>query len=329
MRAKINLPENIKSALDDGAHLVISISGGKDSDAMMSALHWEAHKHGWKNISIVHCDLGRMEWHQTEQYVRETASRYPYPLIILRREDRDLIDSIWRRWESIKASDRPDRCPWPDSRNRYCTSDLKRDVVNKWIRQQFPENAQVIVTIGLRAEESPGRAKKHVWEPRRSVMSTKKQRHVVDWHPILHWQEKDVWSEIGYTMGQLSYWREEVAAMIRVGMSKTWVESMLREKFWAHPAYALGNQRLSCSMCIMASQNDLLNGSEHNPDTYRELCRIEAESGWSFRAKMWLSDLRPELLPEETLAAVARHKERRGVTVTVCPEEPSEQPCLL
>jgi hypothetical protein len=40
-----------------------------------------------------------------------------------------------------------------------------------------------------------------------------------------------------------------------------------------------------------------VNGAVHNPDTYREYCRIEAVTGYSFRKDFWLFDVKPELLP--------------------------------
>lgn len=51
-----------------------------------------------------------------------------------------------------------------------------------------------------------------------------------------------------------------------------------------------------------------INGAVYNPDTYREYCRIEAVTGYSFRKDFWLSDLKSELLPQETLDAVRTHK---------------------
>lgn len=65
----------------------------------------------------------------------------------------------------------------------------------------------------------------------------------------------------------------------------------------------------------MASLNDLTNGAEHNPDAYREFCRIEAVTGYSFRKDFWLSDLKPELLPAEMLAAVRRHQGKTNTSV--------------
>ena len=61
---------------------------------------------------------------------------------------------------------------------------------------------------------------------------------------------------------------------------------------------------------VLASVNDLINGAVHNPDTYREYCRIEAITGYSFRKDLWLSDVKPALLPPETLDAVREHQRK-------------------
>ena len=124
--------------------------------------------------------------------------------------------------------------------------------------------------MGIRAEESRTRANKAVWAIRKSVDAPTKQRHVYDWLPIHGLTVDDVWVTIRANGNVF------------------------------HEAYQHGNTRLSCALCVLASQNDLLNGAMHNPDIYLELCRIELESGFSFQPNRWLCSLRPELLsPEE------------------------------
>ncbi|MBQ1164012.1 phosphoadenosine phosphosulfate reductase, partial [Streptomyces sp. A73] len=71
--------------------------------------------------------------------------------------------------EEIRA-----RGMWPDARNRYCTSDQKRGPSRKLIPELVAElgiprvgsrparQARVLYCLGLRAEESSGRAKKPV-----------------------------------------------------------------------------------------------------------------------------------------------------------------------
>ena len=55
---KIALPPDIETALDKGASLVISISGGKDSDAMCELLPLLHKSRGWTGkLALVHADL--------------------------------------------------------------------------------------------------------------------------------------------------------------------------------------------------------------------------------------------------------------------------------
>ena len=160
---------------------------------------------------------------------------------------------------------------------RYCTSDMKRGPISRWLRNTFP-TGNVICSMGLRAEESTARARKEIFQLRQDSSAPTKGRFVHNWLPIHDWTESDVWDCIRQH-GNIH-----------------------------HEAYRLGNHRLSCALCVLASLNDLINGAVHNPDTYREYCRIEAVTGYSFRKDFWLSDLKPELLPQETLVAVHAHR---------------------
>ena len=138
------------------------------------------------------------------------------------------------------------------------------------------------MAMGLRASESHARAKRETFKPRKDCTARTKGRFVYDWLPIHDWTESDVW------------------------------DCIRQHGDIAHPAYRLErpNQRLSCALCILASLSDLMNGAVHNPDTYREYCRIEAVTGYSFRKDFWLSSIKPELLPQETLDAVQRHQRK-------------------
>jgi DNA sulfur modification protein DndC len=263
--------------LRDGAALVLSVSGGKDSDAMTHHLLDLRQSEGWTgDVMMVHADLGsRVEWHQTPGYVRDLAQRKGVPLHVVRWQHGDLIDRIWQRYHKD-----PSRPCWPSSQMRYCTSDLKRGPISRWLRNTFP-SGNVICTMGLRAEESSARAKRQTFRLRKDSSAPTKGRFVYDWLPIHDWTEADVWNCIRQH-GDI-----------------------------AHPAYRLErpNQRLSCALCVLASLNDLINGAVHNPDTYREYCRIEAVTGYSFRKDFWLSDVKPDLLPPDILNAVHAHKQ--------------------
>ncbi|MDX1991066.1 MAG: phosphoadenosine phosphosulfate reductase family protein [bacterium] len=259
--------------LREGAALVLSVSGGKDSDAMCHHLLERCQTEGWSgDVAMVHADLGRAEWHNTTDYVHDLARHKNVPLHIVRWTHGDLIDRIWQRHYAD-----PSRPCWPSSKVRYCTSDLKRAPISRWIRTTYP-TGKVVCAMGLRATESSARAKKRNVTVREDCTAPTLNRLTLNWLPIHEWSEAEVW------------------------------DCIRQHGDIAHPAYALGNTRLSCACCVLGSVNDLLNGAIYNPETYRELCRIEAVTGYSFRKDLWLSDLKPDLLPEGTLIAVRDHK---------------------
>ena len=262
--------------LCDGAALVLSVSGGKDSDAMCHHLLERRQTEGWSgDVVMIHADLGtRVEWQQTPAYVQNLAHRQGVPLHVVRWTHGDLIDRIWQRYHKD-----PSRPCWPSAQMRYCTADLKRGPISREIRHLFP-SGNVICAMGLRAQESHTRARRPTFALRTDSSAPTKGRFVYDWLPIHDWTETDVW------------------------------DCIRRHGNIHHEAYSLGNHRLSCALCVLASLNDLINGAVHNPDTYREYCRIEAVTGYSFRKDFWLSDLKPELLPESTLIAVCDHKRK-------------------
>jgi 3'-phosphoadenosine 5'-phosphosulfate sulfotransferase (PAPS reductase)/FAD synthetase len=262
--------------LRDGAALVLSVSGGKDSDAMCHHLLERRQSEGWSgDVLMIHADLGaRVEWQQTPDYVQNLARRKGVPLYVVRWTHGDLIDRIWQRYYKD-----PSRPCWPSAQMRYCTADLKRGPISREIRHLFP-SGNVICAMGLRAQESQTRARRSTFALRTDTSAPTKGRFVYDWLPIHDWTETDVWDCIQQN-GDVY-----------------------------HEAYRYGNHRLSCALCVLASLNDLINGAVHNPATYREYCQIEAVTGYSFRKDFWLSDLKPDLLPESTLIAVRDHKRK-------------------
>lgn len=142
--------------LRDGAALVLSVSGGKDSDAMCHHLLERRQMEGWSgDVLMIHADLGaRVEWQQTPDYVQNLARRKGVPLHVVRWTHGDLIDRIWQRYYKD-----PSRPCWPSAQMRYCTADLKRGPISRAMRRLFP-SGHVICAMGLRAQESQTRARR-------------------------------------------------------------------------------------------------------------------------------------------------------------------------
>jgi 3'-phosphoadenosine 5'-phosphosulfate sulfotransferase (PAPS reductase)/FAD synthetase len=181
-----NVPDPL-TLLHNGAALVLSVSGGKDSDAMSHHLLDLRQSEGWPGeVMMVHADLGsRVEWHQTPDYVRDLARRKDVPLNVVRWEHGDLIDRIWQRYHKD-----PSRPCWPSAKMRYCTSDMKRGPISRWMRNHFP-TGNVICAMGLRAHESHARARRQTFTLRNDASAPTKGRFVYDWLPIHEWSEAD------------------------------------------------------------------------------------------------------------------------------------------
>src|SRR5687767_1300201 len=101
---KVALPPVIDQALRSGFDLVISISGGKDSDAMTRLLHHMGfnQRRSWHGrMILVHADLGRAERKITPTYVQRFASELGLPLHIV--QSGDLVDVIKARKSRLEV----------------------------------------------------------------------------------------------------------------------------------------------------------------------------------------------------------------------------------
>lgn len=260
--------------MERGATLFINISGGKDSQAMLVALTIEYIKRGWTGqVIVVHADLGRAEWPQTPAFVEKLAWVAGFPLVVVRRPQGDLVQEMEDRIRRAEG-----QYPgWPSAAARYCTAHHKRGQIDKVLRP----HSLVVNAMGMRAEESPNRAKKEPVSLRNNLTSKPlrelgsiqqmidyrsfKQRVVVDWLPIHEWTIGEVYHRCGHSLDELVYRRELYAAGQREKALAGW---------YMHPAYVFGNNRLSCALCILADLNDLQTGARENPgilETYIKL----------------------------------------------------------
>lgn len=271
----ILVPDEIRESLQEGADLVISISGGKDSQALLKRL---VRYHRTENLQgrllAIHADLGRAEWDVTMETVRRQCEMYGVELVVVQREKGDLFDRMEDRLDKLQGTGKPF---WPSAASRYCTSDLKRDVIDKYLRTL---SDRVVCAMGLRREESTARAKKLPCQIRRKIQT--QSRDALDWNPLLDWTEEDVWMEIGHTMEDLDRRRRLYDAGF---------ESASLEGWMGHPAYVYGNERLSCVFCVLGSRNDLLNGARHHPEKLQYLIGLQERSGFTFRKDLDLTDL--------------------------------------
>jgi 3'-phosphoadenosine 5'-phosphosulfate sulfotransferase (PAPS reductase)/FAD synthetase len=269
--------------LTDYDVIVINTSAGKDSQTILRVVTDFARDLGILDRCVaVHADLGRMEWHGTKALAEVQASAAGVRFLTVsrigevasrdgkayRKGERfgDLLDYVERRGR------------WPDNRNRYCTSDFKRGPVDKlhtalaqeWkARTGSRRPCRILNVMGMRAQESPARAKLPPNEVRRDTSGAL----VIDWLPIHEWTEAQVWDHIRAS-----------------GVPH-------------HPAYDRGMRRLSCVLCIFAPDSALLIAGAANPDLLEEYAAVEERIGHTFRQKTRLTVIRDKVRAGQVPAA--------------------------
>lgn len=275
-------------ALDKGAKIYGSISGGKDSQAMIRVLS----NNGVKIEALLHCDLGSVEWKESLPMCEKIASEYGLPLHILRRSDGlGLFEQWQKRMIKLKGTGKPF---WSSKQNRYCTSDMKRDVSDKFFRNCG--NDFIISCEGIRADESNDRAKKNHFEIRTRITSsyydgmtieeaienyTPGKRLAITYYPIFNYSTEEVWST--YEMSS------EILAQARVEYNETGVVPA----YWSfHNAYVYGNERVSCMFCVLGCISDLRTAAKHNPELLDKMIELEDEGQATFKHNFSLKELR-------------------------------------
>lgn len=180
----------IHSLIEQNAIFYCSHSGGKDSQAMYALLTAIVPA---DQLVVVHADLGDVEWTGVQDHIRNTVD---HPVNVVSAVWKDGSEKTLLGMVEHRFLNRPDAPSWPSSAARFCTSDLKRDPIAKFIRNDMKQRGASIGIncMGLRAEESSARAKKVDWNI--NTRLSNKSRTVYDWLPIHEWLVGDVFGYI-------------------------------------------------------------------------------------------------------------------------------------
>jgi len=202
-------------------------------------------------IVVVHADLGEVEWGGVKTHIAENID---HELHIAQAIYKDGAEKTLLNMVERRGM-------FPSSAARWCTSDLKRGPAEKVIRRLSKETGRPIVIscFGFRAEESSARAKRPVWS--KNERNSKAGRVWFDFNPIHDLTTKEVFEVIA---------------------------SVDQE---AHPAYAAGNERLSCVFCIFGSRNDLRLGAAARPELFAKYVELEQKVGHTIRHNESLADI--------------------------------------
>ncbi|MCP4156678.1 MAG: phosphoadenosine phosphosulfate reductase family protein [bacterium] len=189
-------------------------------------------------IVILHAHLSGVDHPGTRRHIRETIGHLEYKEVAA---GKTFFDMVTRRRM------------FPAPKYRQCTSDLKRDPINKFIRQDLKARGKTLAVscIGIRAEESAARAKQDPFKLNKRL--SKAGRTVFDLMPIFDYTIHQVFKTI----------------------------SAARQK--PHPVYSKGMTRLSCCFCIMASAHDLRTGAILYPELYKKYVDTEISINHTMR----------------------------------------------
>jgi 3'-phosphoadenosine 5'-phosphosulfate sulfotransferase (PAPS reductase)/FAD synthetase len=242
-------------------YILVNSSAGKDSQAMLDMLVDLATTAGvLDRLVVVHCDLGRVEWPGTRALAERQARHYGLRFEVVSREQ-GLLEQI------------EERGMWPDAKNRYCTSDHKRDQVAPLMTALANEHraragkkahCRILNCQGLRAQESRERGQKSPFT--RDTRTSNGLKTVDIWYPIYLWTLDQVWARI----------------------TASGVEH--------HPAYDLGMKRLSCVFCVFADAHSLTIAGRHNPALLDAYCAVEERIGHQFKKDLSIRSIRLQLV---------------------------------
>jgi len=154
--------------------------------------------------------------------------------------------------------------PWMKPSQRFCTSDHKRDQQAKLLTRLAGEKGKgrrvrILQCMGMRAAESPARAKLRPFYLDKRTSNGRKTVHI--WLPIHGLTEADVWVDVKAS-----------------GVRHHW-------------AYDRGMPRLSCCFCIYAPKPALVLAAKLMPELAREYAKVEEEVGFSFRLGLPMVDV--------------------------------------
>lgn len=291
----------VDTLIEIGAPLIICVSGGKDSRlvAEQTVSYARRRKNHNGRIILVYADLGNVVWADATDQCQRLAQRLNVELQIVGRKAGGLMERWTKRWENnvdryINLSCVKLILPWSTPQLRFCTSELKTQVIQRWIRKTF--NEPVICVLGIRRDESN---------------STKAGRGIA---PVAKlYSRKPDGTKPPLPIGSVDW-----NAIIDVKTTKV-VQIMQASDEPIPRSYLHGATRYSCAFCIMATKADLLaaTSDHHNHDIYRQQCELEITSTFSFQSNLWLSDIAPHLLSPDQQARLPISKEKAKARTTI------------
>ena len=225
--------------------IFISVSGGKDSHAMLFFVRDLADRQGVPRDKLLamYADTG-MEWHNAGEHVNALCKAAGVELLTV-YPVRPMIEKVRFRLTRTCGKN-----PFPSQFCRWCTSEQKRHPMDKLITKY---SGKLLKVTGERWEESAARS--NLTEFCIVPRVTCKTRHVFGWRPMLAFKEADIWEMVRET-------------------------GVLR-----HICYDMGCSRLGCAGCIFNGDRQVKIEMRENPRIFEAIDRLETETGFTMSVR--------------------------------------------
>lgn len=333
-------------SLTEATACVVSLSGGKDS---MATLLWVLEQ-GLDLPILAHHQAMPEDWDETIPYIRDICRRFGVLLVVeqavyrseLRTFKNGRLPEMQRKLYvlDLAGMDRPvsscdglctlvdyalDRGWPPTQRNRWCTSQFKRELFDKWVRGEGlagmldyaqsrgapPTNRyrwctgkykvklfedsirrnremlgdRPVVLFGYRRAESPRRARKEPWVERDAVSLKPSQEWPRGWQMWEHAPILD-WSRRSTFRKMRDHGIEPHPCYALQGMTAQDMYDLDHE----------GGPRCSCRNCIFAGKQQVKLTAEcpENWDVFARTLEFERQTGLSWWQSWRLTDLLAE-----------------------------------
>ncbi len=227
--------------------LLVNLSGGKDSARMLGLVRQKFP--GLKTYAVM-ADTGfeHVKPVSAVEWSRKIAGHFGLPLTVVRNPNKTYLEMVRRRGM------------FPSAQFRQCTSDLKRGPIQKFLRT-LPEKV-VINCMGMRAEESPQRARQVPWKL--DTEMSRNGRTVYNWLPIFEETTEQVlrW-----------HWQNDVP------LHPVYVPEYHQDG--TRGGYL---RRFSCRVCIFATDHDLRMIHQHDREAFDQVSALEQEMGFTMKS---------------------------------------------
>lgn len=286
--SNLAIDDRVRAAIAAGVPVAYSLSGGKDSVSISHAADrlLDQLGHPRDRRIAIHSDLGRIEWQTTPATVEAAAAAIGVPLVVVRRKAGDLVDRWERRFELgldryIDLRSYHLTGPWSSASNRFCTAELKTQVILPELLRQW-KGTEILSVVGIRRQESLKRRLAPISKREGKPWVRAGGGCITTWHPGVDIREDEVF---------------------------TYLE---REALPVAEPYRLGSTRFGCAFCVLGSENDLTVAARApgNLGLLHHLVEIEAQSTFSFQPTRWLGDVAPDLIRPALWSDLERGKIR-------------------